>query len=905
MLLVLVALAAAVLALEPIALQRWLDQVQKPSNYFTLLAGSCGPNHDLFVDSQLERFPGRFRRVDISGPQQLFSQTIKALNQHCSGFGACPSLVVFIRQLDADHSGRELEELYRAFYGQAICQSAEFGGLKPVDCTKVWFVISTCVGQATSNEEAPASIINRLESHIPMSPEELNQQVRYELKSYFGFGKEFVSRLPLVVVPTTTSTTVVGGEEELQQLVDQLYNKLQQLQATTNNQSRGDGKIDPSLLDQSHFIGQEWARKAALNALDAVAKKIKQTKGPIVFFLLGSSGAGKTLLAKLIAQAYHGKPLHELQLEKKFVLFPMAEYKSECDVDSFTSPRQGIVGKGSLIDVFEATTSPVLVFDEIEKAHPSLLNEMMLAMLDDNHGFVQDKKDTSKRYSTSNAVFILTSNCYADTIAAKFTGHNEREVSRHVLFEMENADATKSRCAAFSKTEVARRMKAGHAFSNLQEFGFVVFVPPPVTVVETMVTFFLREYALGYKQGRFVWTDRAERLLKRLAKQQYLSTSKSKHGGLSEVQSHLTGVLTEVMRVAMHDCPSNGGQRDVLLHERDQDLVARVVRCGASIPSITKAVPLSTAINNNNDNVKEKQHVEVETKEHLEVEKEEEKHIEVEKEEEKHTEVEKEEEKHWEWQWLVAYLFAFALAVMLVLSPVAAVQLAVSLASMTASMVSLASVALPHAGTGLLMAALWPWLGWKSLVVVPVANLVFNLFFPMGSVVSWMFARFKRSPSSSLLYVSVMGQPQEQEWFRSELLVELRKRIQFRNDAFTATPKQVKQQIQTSCGLLLCVGKSQLLLDNLNEWNALELLLGRTLPVLVAVPSSLAVQLPTLNDLDSKLSQSAWERIRLETGLANPPNELLRICGQWTSRNYLVYDADIRLARLQLMLWRV
>jgi hypothetical protein len=207
------------------------------------------------------------------------------------------------------------------------------------------------------------------------------------------------------------------------------------------------------------------------------------------------------------------------------------------------------------------------VFDEIEKAHPSLLNEMMLSFLDDNGGFVSDKKDVSQKYATADAIFVLTSNCFAEEISqAASQGMNEEAISVRIQELMkQQPDTRTSRCAWFAKEEVARRMKSGHAFANLQRFGFVVFLPPPVHVAEDMVTQFLLDYSRSYP-GVFAWTPAAEVALRRATREKYVATRHS--GGLSEVGSYLTGMLIHAMREGLQSCVVNLVRRDVLLYAR-------------------------------------------------------------------------------------------------------------------------------------------------------------------------------------------------------------------------------------------------------------------------------------------------------------------------------------------------
>jgi ATP-dependent Clp protease ATP-binding subunit ClpA len=219
--------------------------------------------------------------------------------------------------------------------------------------------------------------------------------------------------------------------------------------------------------------------------------------------------------------------------------------------------------------------------DEIEKAHPRLVGEMLLAWIDDNDGFVQDKKESGTRYPTKDAIFVLTSNCFASTISNGFFEQNGdiSKISEQVLEEMNKEKVgSGGSCDAFRKEELMRRLQAGHAMSDLQDFGFVVFTPPTMHQIDEIVLFFLRDYKKKHFMGSFFWTQRALVYLQKLARR--VSTQSGGIGGLSKVSSTLANEVTKTIRIALEDCELDL-ESDLLLVHRKNSLQALITTCSA------------------------------------------------------------------------------------------------------------------------------------------------------------------------------------------------------------------------------------------------------------------------------------------------------------------------------------
>ena len=162
-----------------------------------------------------------------------------------------------------------------------------------------------------------------------------------------------------------------------------------------------------SVLHQ-RVIGQEEAVKAVARAVKRGRVGLKDPKRPIGSFLfLGPTGVGKTELSKAIAEAMFGN-------EESMIRVDMSEYMEKHSVSKMIGSPPGYVGHeegGQLSDQVRTHPYSVLLFDEIEKAHPDVFN-ILLQVLDDGH--ITDSK--GRKIDFSNTVIIMTSNAGAKAI---------------------------------------------------------------------------------------------------------------------------------------------------------------------------------------------------------------------------------------------------------------------------------------------------------------------------------------------------------------------------------------------------------------------------------------------------------------------------------------------------------
>ena len=157
-------------------------------------------------------------------------------------------------------------------------------------------------------------------------------------------------------------------------------------------------------------VGQEEAVTAVSKAIRRGRTGLKEPKRPIGSFLfLGPTGVGKTELSKALAEAMFGT-------ESSLIRVDMSEYMEKHSVSKMIGSPPGYVGYeegGQLSEKVRRNPYSVILFDEIEKAHPDVFN-ILLQVLDDGH--ITDAQ--GRKIDFKNTIIIMTSNAGAENIIA-------------------------------------------------------------------------------------------------------------------------------------------------------------------------------------------------------------------------------------------------------------------------------------------------------------------------------------------------------------------------------------------------------------------------------------------------------------------------------------------------------
>jgi ATP-dependent Clp protease ATP-binding subunit ClpC len=202
---------------------------------------------------------------------------------------------------------------------------------------------------------------------------------------------------------------VVVGDEEILQVVSKWTGiPLQRM---------GQGEMQRLLTVETEMekivVGQREAVSALCKALRRSRADLKDPRRPIgTFLLLGPTGVGKTLLAKTLAEQMFGDTKSLIQLD-------MSEYMEKFNVSRLVGSPPGYVGYeegGQLTEKVRRNPYSVVLFDEIEKAHPDVWN-MLLQILEE--GRLTDS--LGRVVNFRNTIILMTSNVGSDTLRKSST----------------------------------------------------------------------------------------------------------------------------------------------------------------------------------------------------------------------------------------------------------------------------------------------------------------------------------------------------------------------------------------------------------------------------------------------------------------------------------------------------
>ena len=177
-------------------------------------------------------------------------------------------------------------------------------------------------------------------------------------------------------------------------------------------------------------VGQDEAISAIANAIRRSRAGLQDSKKPIgSFIFMGTTGVGKTELAKALAE-------YLFNTEDAIVRFDMSEFQEKFSVSRLIGAPPGYVGYdegGELTDKIRRRPYSVVLFDEIEKAHPDVFN-ILLQVLDD--GRLTDNKGRVADFK--NTIIIMTSNLGSDIIQNNYAEAGNE--SNEALFERTKAE---------------------------------------------------------------------------------------------------------------------------------------------------------------------------------------------------------------------------------------------------------------------------------------------------------------------------------------------------------------------------------------------------------------------------------------------------------------------------------
>ncbi|HRE26823.1 MAG TPA: AAA family ATPase, partial [Anaerolineales bacterium] len=187
--------------------------------------------------------------------------------------------------------------------------------------------------------------------------------------------------------------------------------------------------MEPALHER--IIGQHEAIEAISKAVRRARAGLKDPKRPIgSFMFLGPTGVGKTELTKTLAEFMFGSEEAVIQLD-------MSEFMERHTVSRLVGAPPGYVGyeeAGQLTEAIRRRPYSIVVFDEVEKAHPEAHN-MLLQIMEEGH--LSDAK--GKKVNFQNAIIIMTSNIGADLIKRQsslgFNVKRDEKVTEELVYD--------------------------------------------------------------------------------------------------------------------------------------------------------------------------------------------------------------------------------------------------------------------------------------------------------------------------------------------------------------------------------------------------------------------------------------------------------------------------------------
>ena len=226
----------------------------------------------------------------------------------------------------------------------------------------------------------------------------------------------------------STKKLPVIGENEIADIVAG-WTKIPVNKLTENEAARLK-KLEDVL--KKRVIGQEEAVSAVSKAVRRGRVGLKDPKRPIGSFLfLGPTGVGKTEVSKALAEAVFGK-------EDAMIRIDMSEYMEKHSVSKMIGSPPGYVGHddgGQLSEKVRRNPFSVILFDEIEKAHPDVFN-ILLQVLDEGH--ITDSQ--GRKVDFKNTIIIMTSNAGAQAIIEpKRLGFGSKEDEKQDHQHMKNS----------------------------------------------------------------------------------------------------------------------------------------------------------------------------------------------------------------------------------------------------------------------------------------------------------------------------------------------------------------------------------------------------------------------------------------------------------------------------------
>lgn len=281
-------------------------------------------------------------------------------------------------------------------------------------------------------DEASATVQNRIKGQV------LETGLTSIDKALMAKKYKTVSKLLLEAKEATKASQIYDVEVTEEDILETL-SRLSGIPVTKLSQSDAKKYLNLEAELHKRVIGQEEAISAVSRAIRRNQSGIRTGRRPIgSFMFLGPTGVGKTELAKALAEVLFDD-------ESALIRFDMSEYMEKFAASRLNGAPPGYVGYeegGELTEKVRNKPYSVLLFDEVEKAHPDIFN-VLLQVLDD--GVLTDSK--GRKVDFSNTIIIMTSNLGATALRDDKTvgfgaldlSKDHKEVEKRIFEELKKA----------------------------------------------------------------------------------------------------------------------------------------------------------------------------------------------------------------------------------------------------------------------------------------------------------------------------------------------------------------------------------------------------------------------------------------------------------------------------------
>ena len=269
---------------------------------------------------------------------------------------------------------------------------------------------------------------------------------------------ERLAELKSLTIKAQTELDVLCAQGDPQLTMDNLARVIELWTKIPASRIREDEFRRLSELDKrlkEHIVGQDEAVEAVAAAIRRNRVGISPKHKPVSFIFVGPTGVGKTELVKQLAQDLFNSP-------DALIRFDMSEFMEKHSVSRIVGSPPGYVGydeAGQLTEKIRRKPYAVILFDEIEKAHPDVMN-VLLQILDD--GEITDSH--GRKVNFENTVIVMTSNAGSERKEGTVGfGHTANE---------QNRDRAMKALGEFLRPEFLNRVDEVICFNRLDEKNF-------------------------------------------------------------------------------------------------------------------------------------------------------------------------------------------------------------------------------------------------------------------------------------------------------------------------------------------------------------------------------------------------------------------------------------------------